>query len=255
MSGAGISRSRRSLRPSRVTASSGLRQCQVYGPRPGLAKSRAVAAPAAVPTPLSRMSRQPTLTRGLQRGCRAVKRTSVTSAPLDLAPQPRRCHIAVVRTTAESHRGGYQDDAESRPRPTAWVSDGTRGAKATLGTLGINGAVSAAAGRWPGAARGQTSGGPGAKGSGRFRVGTGRGALGIRRGALARAGRSRSRALEVGGRLGQAVASARSSARLRVLLGSTGMPGPIVVVKVTFFRYRPLAAAGLSLITSSRAAA
>ena len=56
-------------------------------------------------------------------------------------------------------------------------------------------------------------------------------------------------------RLGQAVASARSSARLRVLLGSTGMPGPIVVVKVTFFRYRPLAAAGLSLITSSRAAA
>ena len=62
-------------------------------------------------------------------------------------------------------------------------------------------------------------------------------------------------ALAVGGRLGQAVASARSSARLRVLLGSTGMPGPIVVVKVTFFRYRPLAAAGLSLITSSRAAA
>ena len=58
-----------------------------------------------------------------------------------------------------------------------------------------------------------------------------------------------------GGRLGQAVASARSSVRLRVLLGSTGMPGPIVVVKVTFFTYRPLAAAGLSLITSSRAAA
>ena len=54
---------------------------------------------------------------------------------------------------------------------------------------------------------------------------------------------------------GQARVSAASSARLRVLLGSTGMPGPIVVVKVTFFRYRPLAAAGLSLITSSRAAA
>jgi hypothetical protein len=54
---------------------------------------------------------------------------------------------------------------------------------------------------------------------------------------------------------GQAVASARSSVKPRVLLGSTGMPGPIVVVNVTFFRYRPLAAAGLSLITSSRAAA
>ena len=56
-------------------------------------------------------------------------------------------------------------------------------------------------------------------------------------------------------RLGQEGVSARSPVRLRVLLGSTGMPGPIVVVKVTFFRYRPLAAAGLSLITSSRAAA
>jgi hypothetical protein len=54
---------------------------------------------------------------------------------------------------------------------------------------------------------------------------------------------------------GQAVASASSSVKPRVLLGSTGMPGPIVVVNVTFFRYRPLAAAGLSLITSSRAAA
>jgi len=53
----------------------------------------------------------------------------------------------------------------------------------------------------------------------------------------------------------QAVASASSSAKPRVLLGSTGMPGPIVVVKVTFFRYLPLAAAGLSLITSSSAAA
>src|SRR6266699_991661 len=56
------------------------------------------------------------------------------------------------------------------------------------------------------------------------------------------------------GARGQAVASARSSAKLRVLLGSTGMPGPIVVVKVTFLRYLPLAAAGLSRITSSRAA-
>ena len=54
---------------------------------------------------------------------------------------------------------------------------------------------------------------------------------------------------------GQAVASASSSVKPRVLLGSTGMPGPIVVANVTFFRYRPLAAAGLSLITSSRAAA
>src|SRR5215475_8321276 len=71
-----------------------------------------------------------------------------------------------------------------------------------------------------------------------------------------RCARTQARRLVVqAGRLGQAVASARSSVRLRVLLGSTGMPGPIVVVKVTFFRYRPLAAAGLSLITSSRAAA
>jgi hypothetical protein len=53
---------------------------------------------------------------------------------------------------------------------------------------------------------------------------------------------------------GYAVASARSAVRLRVWLGSTGMPGPIEVVMVTFLRYRPLAAAGLSLITSSRAA-
>ena len=37
-------------------------------------------------------------------------------------------------------------------------------------------------------------------------------------------------------RLGQAVASAGSSVKLRVLLGSTGMPGAIVVVNVTFFR-------------------
>src|SRR5580658_2031393 len=54
---------------------------------------------------------------------------------------------------------------------------------------------------------------------------------------------------------GQAVAWASSSAKPRVLLGLTGMPGPIVVVNVTFLRYLPLAAAGLSLITSSRAAA
>ena len=54
---------------------------------------------------------------------------------------------------------------------------------------------------------------------------------------------------------GQALASASSSVKPRVLLGSTGMPGPIVVVNVTFLRYRPLAAAGLSLITSSSAAA
>ena len=45
-----------------------------------------------------------------------------------------------------------------------------------------------------------------------------------------------------------------SSKKPRVLFGSTGMPGAMVVVKVIFFRYRPLAAAGLSLITSSIAA-
>ena len=57
------------------------------------------------------------------------------------------------------------------------------------------------------------------------------------------------------GRQGQAGVSASSAVRLRVWLGSTGMPGPIEVVKVTFLRYRPRAAAGLSLITSSSAAA
>lgn len=46
-----------------------------------------------------------------------------------------------------------------------------------------------------------------------------------------------------------------SAMRLRVRFGSTGMPGPMVVVKVTFFRYRPLAAAGLARRISSRAAA
>ena len=54
-------------------------------------------------------------------------------------------------------------------------------------------------------------------------------------------------------RSAQAVGS--STVRLRVRLGSTGMPGPIVVETVTFFRYRPLAAAGLARSTSSRAAA
>jgi hypothetical protein len=45
-----------------------------------------------------------------------------------------------------------------------------------------------------------------------------------------------------------------SSKKPRVLLGSTGMPGAMVEVKVIFLRYRPLAAAGLSLMTSSSAA-
>ena len=45
-----------------------------------------------------------------------------------------------------------------------------------------------------------------------------------------------------------------SSKKPRVLFGSTGMPGAMVEVKVIFLRYRPLAAAGLSLITSSIAA-
>jgi hypothetical protein len=38
-------------------------------------------------------------------------------------------------------------------------------------------------------------------------------------------------------------------------LGSTRIPGLIVVVTVIFLRYLPLAAAGLSLMTSSIAAA
>jgi hypothetical protein len=45
-----------------------------------------------------------------------------------------------------------------------------------------------------------------------------------------------------------------SSKKPRVLFGSTGMPGAMVDVKVIFLRYRPLAAAGLSLTTSSSAA-
>src|SRR5690242_11658913 len=43
--------------------------------------------------------------------------------------------------------------------------------------------------------------------------------------------------------------------RLRVTLGSTGMPGPIVVATETFFRYLPLAADGLLRSTSSSTAA
>ncbi len=42
---------------------------------------------------------------------------------------------------------------------------------------------------------------------------------------------------------------------LRVTLGSTGMPGPIVVVTKTFFRYLPLDADGLDRSTSSSTAA
>jgi hypothetical protein len=50
-------------------------------------------------------------------------------------------------------------------------------------------------------------------------------------------------------------ATSSSWMKPRVLLGSTGMPGPIVVVIVAFLRYRPLAAAGLSRMISSSAAA
>lgn len=46
-----------------------------------------------------------------------------------------------------------------------------------------------------------------------------------------------------------------SASRLRVCAGSTGMPGPMVVAKKTFFRYRPLAADGFARSTSSSAAA
>src|SRR3954454_4455920 len=58
---------------------------------------------------------------------------------------------------------------------------------------------------------------------------------------------------EEDGVLFQALAS--SAVRLRVRFGSTGMPGPMVVEMVTFFRYRPLAADGLARSTSSSAAA
>jgi len=53
--------------------------------------------------------------------------------------------------------------------------------------------------------------------------------------------------------LSQAVGS--STSMLRVRFGSTGIPGPMVVETVTFFRYRPLAEDGLARRTSSRAAA
>jgi len=52
-----------------------------------------------------------------------------------------------------------------------------------------------------------------------------------------------------------AAASSSSSARPLVMPGSTWTPGPIVVVIATFLTYLPLAAAGLSLMTSSSAAA
>ncbi len=52
-----------------------------------------------------------------------------------------------------------------------------------------------------------------------------------------------------------AAVSSDSAVSPLVMPGSTGMPGPIVVVIATFFRYLPLAAAGLSLMTSSSAAA
>src|SRR4051794_30306066 len=52
-----------------------------------------------------------------------------------------------------------------------------------------------------------------------------------------------------------AYAETSSAVRFRVRFGSTGMPGPMVVEMVTFFRYRPLAADGLARSTSSSAAA
>ena len=52
----------------------------------------------------------------------------------------------------------------------------------------------------------------------------------------------------------QTAALSSRSSRLRVFAGSTGMPGPMVVVKTTFLRYRPLAADGLARSTSSSAA-
>jgi hypothetical protein len=45
-----------------------------------------------------------------------------------------------------------------------------------------------------------------------------------------------------------------STAKLRVTDGSTGIPGPIVVDTVTFFRYRPFDDDGLTRNTSSSAA-
>jgi hypothetical protein len=53
MSGAGSRDPGRSLRPSRVTASSGLRRCQVYGPRPASAKSPPAAGRAGNPARLT----------------------------------------------------------------------------------------------------------------------------------------------------------------------------------------------------------
>jgi len=62
------------------------------------------------------------------------------------------------------------------------------------------------------------------------------------------------------GRVGRSIRdlvnqTSSDSSRFRVREGSTRMPGPIVVAKATFLRYRPLAAAGFARNTSSRAAA
>ena len=58
-----------------------------------------------------------------------------------------------------------------------------------------------------------------------------------------------------GARLRPGQPSVSSASRLRVRLGSSGMPGPIVVASVAFCTYRPLEADGLSRRTSSSAAA
>ncbi len=98
---------------------------------------------------------------------------------------------------------------------------------------------------------------PGIRAFGRRAQGTAA-AGGLWRDPAYAAGPATAKSAPPGGRPGGgqlAVASSNSAVSPLVMPGSTGMPGPIVVENVTFFTYRPLAAAGLSLTTSSTAAA
>jgi len=178
-------------------------------------------------------------------------RTGLASPGRSLRPPRKRDSIqrSSVPTAYTNHGPGF----ESR---LALGLEGREGSRVPLGWTGT------------GAERGQGAPAPllGGAGcpcppmeAGRGRTG-GAGRAGTRNAPRRRPGRVRERKARSergtrSERKGQAVASARSSSKLRVLLGSTGMPGAIVVVKVTFFRYLPLAAAGLSLMISSRAAA
>jgi hypothetical protein len=115
----------------------------------------------------------------------------------------------------------YQRAAKNRPIGTSMHSAGPKDRGTALGLAG-DARLARGRGQW---------GPAGARGDGEARGGGARGQRQL------------------------AAASSISSVSPRVRLGSTGTPGPIVVVNVIFLTYRPLAAAGLSLTTSSMAAA